>query len=212
MPRKMPPLTVAFQQRVDEALALSEAGEIARAHGSPVRKQLTTRRIEALYEMAFLRAFVGWEVFLEETFSRYLCGYVSVHGALPRPVGMSYAPTLAAAETLVLGSKQYLLWHNPTHVIARCSSHFQPGSFYETVVSSSTARIQNMANVRHRIAHGSSDSAKKFDAATLSLVGKQYQSASAGKFLRDWVPGKTTPERWLSELARELVALASQIA
>lgn len=211
----MPPLVAAFQQRVDDALALSEAGEIARTHASStssVKAVLTTRRLEALYEMAFLRAFVSWEVFLEGALTRYLCGYVSAHGPLPVAPGKAYAATLTDAEVLILDGRSHRLWHNPNDVIKRCRKHFALGCHYESVLSSATARLQEMANVRHRVAHGQKDALKKFDAATLYFVGRHYPAASAGRFLRDWVPGKSPPERWISELAKELVGLASQIA
>jgi hypothetical protein len=215
MPRTMPPLVVAFRDLVDEALALSEAGEVAKAHAlsaSPIKKALTTRRLEALYEMAFLRAFVAWEVFLEAAFARYLCGYVSAHGSLPLAAGQSYVSTLADAEALILHGSAYSLWHNPTKVIRRCQRFFAAGSNFEAVVSSSIARIQEMANIRHRIAHGQKDAISKFHAATLFFVGKQYPAASPGRFLRDLVPGRNPPERWIGELSKELVALASQSA
>lgn len=211
----MPPLAAEFGRLISEALALSEAGEIVRAHanpGSPTKAALSAKRLEYLYEMAYLRAFVAWEAFLEQAFYRYLCGYTSPRGPMPRIGGAAYCATLATAETTVLNGMRYRLWHNPGQVIARCQRYFVAGTHFEAVLGSATARIADMANVRHRIAHAQRDAIVQFNAATLRFAGRQYSAASAGRFLRDWVPGKTPPERWLAELTRELGSLAGQIA
>jgi hypothetical protein len=78
----MPPLAVQFRQRVSEALALARAGDMAAATplGAPLRSEWHVARVELLYELAYLRIFVEWELFLEQTFLRYLCGYVSIGG------------------------------------------------------------------------------------------------------------------------------------
>src|SRR5712672_2619521 len=38
---------------------------------------LDLNKLELLYELAYLRFFIQWEVFLEQSFLRYLCGYSS---------------------------------------------------------------------------------------------------------------------------------------
>lgn len=212
MPRRMPSLSSEFNKRVVDALGISEAGEVAasRDAGAPLR--FTLSRLEALYEMAFLRTFVGWEAFLEQAFIRYLAGYISHAGQQRLPAGRTYSPTLNAAEAQVLGGKAYRLWHNPQDVTGRCRQFFLAGESFETVVASNSARIGAMAAVRHRIAHAQEDAAKKFDVATLLFNGRQYRGARPGRFLRDWVPAKSPPTRWLHELSTELIQLARQIA
>jgi hypothetical protein len=51
------------------------------------RAQITTQRRDLLIEIAFLRAFTGWEIFLEETFLLYLLGHHPPKGLPPRRYG-----------------------------------------------------------------------------------------------------------------------------
>src|SRR5947209_5545237 len=114
MSRPMPPRGTEFRRRVRNALDLAAAGEIIRANatqGSVTNAQLTIARLEAMYEMAYLRIFVWWEGFQEETFLRTLCGY-DTKGAGP-VLKVAAATNLAAARIAMLAGAQYVLWHNP---------------------------------------------------------------------------------------------------
>jgi len=209
----MPDLHGELQRRSFEALALAEIGEIARveaAAGSRTKAELHAYRLEALYEMAYLRIFVSWESFLEQAFLRFLCGYTSAHGVATMLPGRAFLPTLAQAETAVLGGNAYVLWHNPTRVVTRCRRFFH-ASTIETIVASNTARLEALAAIRHRIAHAQADAKQKFDSATMLLVGRRYRGARPGAFLRDRDTSVSPPERWLDRLAQELVSLSRQV-
>jgi hypothetical protein len=210
----MPTLHMELQRRAFEALALAEVGEIARveaAVGSRTRAGLYPVRLEALYEMAYLRVFVSWEAFLEQAFLRYLCGYASAHGmATPRP-GSAFCSTLAQAEASVLNGNAYVLWHNPAKVIVRCRRFFSVSQL-ERVIASNTSRLEAFAAVRHRIAHAQSDAKAKFDLATMALHGRRYLGSRAGSFLRDRDVSIVPPERWLNRMAQELISLSRQVA
>src|SRR5215217_1138043 len=78
MARSMPPLATHFGVRVATAVGIAQAGELVRAGARPgttAYTELRPARLEALYEMAYLRIFVEWESFLEETFLRLMCSY-----------------------------------------------------------------------------------------------------------------------------------------
>jgi hypothetical protein len=165
--------------------------------------------LESLYEMAYMRMFAEWEVFLEETFLRMLCGYVS-----PIWVPSLYQkqqPNLASARQLLLGNRGYVLWWSPQQIRDRAKRFFV-NSPHEIVVTSSFARLGALAAVRHRLGHGSDQVRQSFDAATMLLAGRRYKAGSVGRFLRDWHPTASPAERWLFEIERELVALSAQIA
>lgn len=214
MPRQMPGLQAEFHRQVAEAMRLAEIGEVARAEaiaGSQTRRHLHHSRVELLYELAFLRMFLAWEAFLEQVFLRYLCGYSSRHGRAVPQAGVSLSPTLAHAEAAVLSGRDYVLWHNPLRVADRSQRMF--GSCpIETVLRSSTARLEALAAVRHRIAHAQTDARRKFDAATMTIAGRRYRGARPGAFLRDRDASMTPEKRWLEQLGQELQGLAAQIA
>lgn len=213
MPRQLPRLAQEFSQRVSDALALAELGEVARIEappGSRSRALLHFSRLESLYELAFLKVFLSWESFLEDCFYRLLCGYTTSRGQEQLQPGVTYQPNLAGAERAVAGSQPYVLWHNPSTVTTRCRRFFDNGGI-EVVVLSDLARVEAMARIRHRIAHSQSDAQTKFNSATMFLVGRRYPGSRAGRFLRDWVPASNPPVRWLDVLSAELQGLANQI-
>lgn len=213
MPRTMPPLETQLRSRVSSSIGLAEIGEVAKAEAS--RNSQTWRnlhpvRLEALYEMAYLRIFVSWEAFLEDVFLRYLCGYTSKLGqAVPLP-GTAFQPTLSSAQTALLGGQSYVLWHNPAAVVMRSQKFFQVCTV-ELAVSSHVAQLQQLAAVRHRITHAQTDARRKFDAATMAMAGRRYRGARPGAFLRDRDTSVAPPIRWLEKLGRELTSLAAQI-
>jgi hypothetical protein len=97
MPRAMPPLAAQFAQQVDKALLIAEIGErirISSPRGSVAWRELHPARLEVLYEMAYLRIFMLWESYLEESFLRYLCGYSTTVGlaSLINPPQKTLAP------------------------------------------------------------------------------------------------------------------------
>jgi hypothetical protein len=209
----MPDLAAELGERFDEALKLAEIGEDARleaTRGSRTRVNLHPSRLEALYELAYLRVFVGWEAFLEQAFLRYLCGYLSTRGAATLIAGATYAPTLASAEKALLGGNRYALWHNPAGVVKRCQKFFS-ASPIEAVVNSNLARLTDFAAVRHRITHAHGDTRKNFDVATMNFAGGRYRGGRPGAFLRDRDTSHMPQIRWLERLTNELGGLAAQI-
>lgn len=210
----MPALDVQLRSRITDAVALAAVGEVARAEATPTsltRRGLYPARLEALYEMAYLRIFVGWEAYLEAAFLRYLCGYSSARwGQAVLLPGSTFAATLAKAEASVLSGQSFVLWHSPNTVVLRSQKFFR-SSMIEDTVASSRAQLQHLAAVRHRITHSQDDARRNFDAATMTIAGRRYRGARPGAFLRDWDATVQPPIRWLERLSMEMSALAGQI-
>jgi hypothetical protein len=207
----MPPLAVQFAQQVDKALLIAEIGErirISSPRGSIAWRELYPARLEVLYEMAYLRIFILWESFLEESFLRYLCGYSTTIG-LTRLINPPQK-NLAAARAIMLGGRSYVSWSQPVSVEGLCRRFINNG-LHELVVKSNRARLEWLTAVRNRVAHGSAHSKSQFDIATMGLLGRRYPGASPGRFLRDWASGVSPVERWIQSIATELKNLAAQI-
>jgi hypothetical protein len=207
----MPRLAAAFAAACDTACRLAAAGEQVRVLGGTIARQhVTIARLEYLYEIAYLRIFIAWEDFLEESFLRYMCGFRNSTGPIPRAGGAAYCASISAAKTLLYSGAQFMLWHNAPRVVTRSQTHFVQG-LHETVLASSQTRLEWFSNVRHRVAHGQTDAQHKFDAATMQLVGRRYPASRVGRFLRDVDQNQNAPLRWLESIANELSALASQV-
>lgn len=218
MPRRMP----RFDRQLGEVLSTSKAivlaGEIAHfSVETRVRKEWTATRLEALYELAYLRVFAAWETYLEAIFYRTLCGYASAAGQETLSTAVSYYPSIAAAEAAVLAimRKPFLLWHNPRAVVHRCQGFISsaPGcpAVMENTINSNLPRLECFSHTRHRVVHDQNDAKQKFNAATFTLVGKTYQASRPGKFLRDWDTSAPVRRRWIDTIASELLAMTSQL-
>jgi hypothetical protein len=211
----MPRFDSALLNNSLTALSIVSAGETSRISGDKsIRKQWSVNKIEALYELAYLRIFAAWEIYLEAVFYRSLCGYASAAGQ-EQLIGGHYYPNLAVAEAAVLGTRPYVLWHNPQTVIDRCNRFIRSGpgcpSVQGNVIGSDYARLIHFAATRHRIAHEQTDAKTKFDAATQYFVARTYPASRPGKFLRDFDVTKIPQQRWLEVIARELSSLLAQM-
>src|SRR5690242_19174733 len=131
MPRPMPRFDLTLQAQARLATGIVAAGETMRKAGGQLgRSEWTLLRVEALYELAYLRLFAGWEWCLESIFFRSLCGYASRAGQEVPVAAGGYYSSIAVAETAVLGGAQFLLWHNPQRVVTRCQAHIRSGPGY----------------------------------------------------------------------------------
>lgn len=212
MPRGMPPLASQFRGKVAAILELPVVAEALRADpvvGQTVRQRLTAYRCATLYEQAYLRMFGAWEQFLEDVILRYLCGYT--HVGFQNQVINNPAASLAAATTLYLGNKDYVLLHNPTAVLSNLNRLFLPGDF-QIVIDSSLQLLQDFANIRHRIAHDHLDARQKFDQTCDDLAGRRFQGGRPGLLLRYRTNFDGDDMRWLGRIGIELGNIASQIA
>ena len=208
----MPPLDSEFGRLVDRALGLARAGEViftAYPIGSIARSELTFHRLEALYEMAFLRIFLSWESFLEESFLRIMCGYTMSSGNIP-VLNQQAENTLISARHTLLRGQPFVSWARPGAIVPRCQA-FVTGGSHETVIDSSSIRLDHLAHIRDRIAHRSDYARTRFHSATTAIAGRRYLGASAGRFLRDHDPSASPPERWLGVFGTEVKNLAKQI-
>lgn len=191
------------------------AGERARLSNP---SEWTAKRLEFLYETAYLRIFATWESVLESIFLRSLCGYASRTGQETMIRG-SYFRSLLLAETAALTletrgtiPRTFMLWHSPHQIITRCGRHMRPPSVQERVISSNQARLEAFAAIRHRVVHvHQSDAKTKFDNAAILLTGHTYPGAHPGKFLRDTDLNASPPRRWIDTTIAELVGLAGQM-
>lgn len=211
MPRRLPRLNLHFIKQVDEALQLTsrlEQGFLLSDNSG--NKVLRLQDLEYGYEISYLRVFVAWEVFLESTLFRLLCGYAHSGGQEPLRTGQNYFPTLSVAEQALLNGRNYLLWHNPSYAIARANSKLT-NSRYEAVLSSALSQIEHFANIRHRITHAQEDAKNNFDLATMAICAQRFRGSRPGRFLRKFDSTATTPTRFLEALSRDLGSLANQI-
>jgi hypothetical protein len=203
----------AFRRDSDETLQWLGATEALWLKAPPatdVRRHLKTPQMEALYEAAFLRVFTAWEVFLEDACLRMMAGASSSQYS-PRPVaGKSLHRTITSARGALYGSRRFLLWHDPARSADRVAGHLD-SSALETELRSRLSWFEDVGQIRHRVAHASTDARDKFRAAALSLTGTTH-GGRPGKLLRAPDPGDSlNMKRWIVVITDELKDSATRI-
>jgi len=213
MARRCKNLAGDLERSVESSLEMLEAVEAAAQlarRGTKPSPSLYAHRIELFYEMGFLRMFIAWENFLEQSFYRYLCGHRNANGVEPIVPPAPFR-TIQDAEAHVLNNKPFVLWHSPSRVWNRAHGMI-PGGLHEQVIGSNIAALDRYGAVRHRIAHAQADARIKFDQASMRLTGKRYRGARPGKLLRDWyLRSAPIPKRWVEMIGDEFVNLGYQI-
>lgn len=216
MARNLRPLVRVLEAQIDEATSLVRAAEAVR-NAVPVdshaRRGFNFRQIEAMYELAYLRIFAAWEVFLEESFLRLMCGF---EGAGHTHSTKTPAPrSINDARMAVLAGRRFKPWHDPAVVIDRTALFFSPVPGVDvphaSIISSALVLIKDFSEIRHHIAHLTDDTCKQYHAATMRLCGARF-GRRAGRFLRsEYVDAGTgLRSRWLDRICLDLKALASQ--
>lgn len=207
----MPDLRGDLISQLGESLDLVRAAEAASASmpaGSQLRRDFGAYKLHLIHELAFLRIFLAWEEFLEETFVRYMCGY-SAQGTVENLSGGRFA-TITSARQALYGGRQYILWHDPTRNAQRCAQ-FVAGGRHEVAMHVWQPRLEHFAAIRHRVAHSQEDARVKFDQAAIRLAQRRYPRSRPGRLLRDWSTS-VPPVRYLTVFARDFRTIASQIA
>lgn len=221
MPRRMPRFDLHFAAEAKIASEIVLAGERARTIVGATGDDWTLKRLEFLYEFAYLRVFAAWEATLEAIFLRSLCGYASRAGQETLVAG-AYYRSVDDAEAAVLAAeghgrvRTYLLWHNSTQIINRCNRHIVSGpppalAIQEAVIASQFAHLDALAAIRHRIVHDQWDAKTKFDTVARALAGRTYPASRPGKFLRDTDIHSNPRRKSLDTAIAELTGLVGQM-
>jgi len=164
-------------------------------------------QVDLIFELAFLKIFIAWERFLENTFIRYLCGASSLSGKRPtRTVSARY---LADALIVISGDRGYADWVSVDIVVGRANRFFDSGEPYSTPLQSAAAELTNMRKIRNHIVHHSNKSRDDFNKMLVGIYGFRLQGMSAGRFLRQCVG--TRGEKCIREYIQTLESLAEMI-
>jgi hypothetical protein len=149
--------------------------------------QLPYFQLALIYELAFLRCFLAWEIFLEETFYAYML-------SKPSPDGTTYGRyvrprNLQHARKLVRGEGKFSAWANSKMVLKRADLFFDQGEPFSTGLAAASGDLADMGKVRNRIAHRSGTAKSEFLELVRQRHGSVPQGTNAGRFLLGKDPG-----------------------
>lgn len=139
-------------------------------------------QIDLIFELAFLKIFIAWENFLENTFIRYMCGALSLSGK--KPIRIVFIRYLGQALKVICGDRPYADWVSVEIVVERASRFFDGGEPYTTPLQSAAAELTDIRRIRNHIVHHSSKSSGAFNTLLLNIYGFRPKGMTAGRFLR----------------------------
>jgi hypothetical protein len=164
-------------------------------------------QVEIVAELAFLRIFIAWENFLEDSFIRYLVGAVSPSGYSPQR--FVNPPNMKIAIRLISAEKEYIKWNSASDVIARSEIYFGHGAPYKNVLQSATTDLNNMNTIRNRIAHKSIVSQNKFNDFVRRELGYGRRGMTPGRLLLS--PKNSSSKTTFLEHYVEIIKTASRM-
>jgi hypothetical protein len=163
-------------------------------------------------ELSFLRAFLAWEFFLEETFILYLLGKTAPRGRAPTRI--AFPPNRKKAEQLLLPEDyQYIKWTIAAKVAKRAERFFRNGRPFAPALSTHFNTFDEMRILRNAIAHSQSSAQEKFKALVRrkSSTGTYPPRLTVGGFLEMTVPAVIPPETFFSNYINKIRATADNI-
>lgn len=189
-----------FKKQISNAINLLDKIE-----RSP--KVLYQPQVDLIFELAFLKIFIAWEQFLEDTFARYMCGASSLSGK--KPTRNATARYLDHALSIIYGGQPYADWTSVDIVVDRANRFFDKGEPYTTPLQSATKELRDMRRIRNHIAHHSNKSREDFNKLLVSIYGFRPQGMTAGRFLRRHL--NAHGKQRIQEYAETLESLARMI-
>ena len=167
-------------------------------------------QIELFAELSFLRMYVSWESFLEESFSRFLCGARSISGT--RPVSCVQPRSIDHAKSLLIGLERggrFSDWSKRETVVMRAELLFRHGAPFATPLNAAARDLDDMRAIRDSIAHRSRPARDKLAVLVHRRTGVAHKY-SPGRFLLK--TSAVTPDTYLAIFSRTLVLTADQVS
>lgn len=160
MPRvKIYPLQVTFDKEVHYCLRLADDATKFRESRSGTYRPIRKLTAYSIVELSFLKFYISWENFLEQTFVRYMCGGANSSGY--SPVRYVQPRTIKHAFNMIRQERRYIDWTASDVVINRALLYFRDGEPYASAIGS-LPELEEMRKVRNRIAHRSEYSERAF--------------------------------------------------
>lgn len=130
---------------------------------------------------SFLKIFITWENFLEDSFLNYMLGKLSTTGrALVRYVNPS---DYEHAQKLLIGTQRYFDWGNVENVRKISKLYFENGDPFNSIISSIVIDLSDLRVVRNAAAHISSTTSTQLDAVASRKLARRIVNIDVSDFI-----------------------------
>lgn len=161
-----------------------------------------------MVELAFLKSFLAWERFLEESFVLYLLGKRAPRGR--KPHRFAVPPDTRAARDLISGNRPYAKWDGGA-TLERANVFFRGGRPYTTAIEPRRHLLHEAQTIRNAIAHESQRARQQFETLVRTKLGTLPPKATVGIFLTTAVPGSVPAQSFLEYYLYGMESVACQI-
>lgn len=170
---------------------------------------ISKKRRDWITELAFLRAFLALESFLEESFVLYSLGHKAPRGRVPHR--FTFPPNRKAADEWVIPEgRPYAAW-DAVPVGNRAQRFFRGGGPFTNALRGSQAALDEAKTIRNAIAHESTTAQEKFENLVRTKLGTLPPALGVGRFLSTTVPASTPPQSFLELYLDRIELVITQI-
>jgi hypothetical protein len=174
-------------------------------HTARFKKEYHTQ----IVELAFMKAFLTWEGFLEESFILYLLGKKSPTGYKPvrhaLPTNRQHAVELLASDT------RHTDWTAADRVVKRATRFFKGGHPFVNVIHPQIHLLDNLKTIRNALSHESEEAADKFETFVRNELTYFPPGMLPGTFLVALKPHHSPPTTYLQFYAENFRSMAEAI-
>ena len=165
---------------------------------------------EFITDSAYLKIFISWETFLENSFIQYMLGEPSILGnAITRyvqPLNEQHA------NSLLIGTQRYVDWSNPEIVKKLSKIHFASGNPFDTFVSSMLTDLFDLKTIRNAAAHLTSTTRQQLDSLGTRKLKRLCNNLKVSDILFAVDPDSNANETILTTYLNKLDISAEGIA
>lgn len=209
--RKLRTVLAEFSRSLQECRRLSADAYQWSLPGVPgTRPLISQQRRDHMTEMAFLRGFLAWESFVEESFVLYLCGQKPPRGRTPNRYAFPPDQKTAMAWVIPEG-RDYAQWTDAQHVRERAERFFKAGRPFAPVLRGNQSVLDEVRIIRNGITHKSVSARQKFETVVRTKLGSLPPNLTIAGFLAMTVPGSSPPVSFLESYVAKIDLAAQQI-
>lgn len=165
---------------------------------------------EFISESAFLRIYIAWVTFVENSFVDYLLNEPSILNNRPakwvNPIDKEHA------QQIIIGNQRHMDWSNPETIRKISQIFFHQGYVFNTSLSAINNDLMDLKTIRNSAAHTSSTTSSKLDGLSTRILGVTCTNYTAYRLLFSIDPRGTPNQKVLDRYLQILDVAAEQIA
>ena len=186
--------------------AASDWHSIRKGHSA---RPISRTYFESVVELSYMKGYLAWERFVEESFVLFLLGQTA--RVRSKPTRFVFPQNRKHAVELILQGQEFIDWTSAEDIKQRAYLFFKSGRPFAKPISAITHQLRNMKTIRNAIAHGSGQSREKFKGLVRGKLAYYPTSLTVGGFLYRPVPQTSPPQMFFDYYFDSLLDAAKGI-